>query len=155
MINSDMTQQGGVMIFTIGFAKKNAKQFFNALQHAGIKRIVDIRLNNVSQLAGFTKKDDLAFFLNTIASIEYEHRPEMAPTKELLNDYKKKKLSWSEYEKRFSSIMIERKIENIFTPNELNNSCLLCSEQQADKCHRRLIAEYLQSKWSNVQIRHL
>jgi uncharacterized protein (DUF488 family) len=155
MINSDMTQQDGVRIFTIGFAKKNARQFFNALQNAGIKRIVDIRLNNVSQLAGFTKKDDLAFFLHTIVGIEYEHRPEMAPTKELLDDYKKKNLSWVEYEKRFSKIMIERKIENILTPNGINNACLLCSEPKADKCHRRLVAEYLQSKWGNVEVRHL
>jgi uncharacterized protein (DUF488 family) len=155
MINSDMTQQDGVRLFTIGFAKKNARQFFKVLQNAGIKRIVDIRLNNVSQLAGFTKKDDLEFFLNTIAGIGYEHRPEMAPTKELLNDYKKKKLNWSEYEKRFSKIIIERKIENILTPNGLNNACLLCSEPEADKCHRRLVAEYLQSKWGNIEIRHL
>jgi uncharacterized protein (DUF488 family) len=155
MINTNITQPEGIKLFTIGFSKKNAMQFFKALQNAGVKRVLDIRLNNVSQLAGFTKKDDLKFFLHTIAGIGYEHRPEMAPTKELLDDYKKKKLNWSEYEKRFSIIIIERKIENILTPNGLNNACLLCSEPEADKCHRRLVAEYLQSKWGNIEICHL
>ncbi|HHT9132291.1 MAG TPA: DUF488 domain-containing protein [Candidatus Tripitaka californicus] len=155
MSNIDITQQNSIRLFTIGFSKKNARQFFKVLQNAGVKKVVDIRLNNVSQLAGFTKKDDLEFFLHAIAGIEYEHRPEMAPTKEILDGYKKKKLSWSEYEEWFSRVMIDRRIENIVKPAELNHACLLCSEPKADKCHRRLVAEYLRDKWGNVEIRHL
>jgi uncharacterized protein (DUF488 family) len=155
MINTNIIKHENITLFTIGFSKKNARQFFKVLQNVGVNKIVDIRLNNVSQLAGFTKKDDLEFFLNAVADIGYEHRPEMAPSKELLDCYKKKKLTWSEYETRFSILMIERHIENIIKPKELNNACLLCSEPKADKCHRRLVAEYLKSKWSNVEIRHL
>ncbi len=116
---------------------------------------MDIRLNNVSQLAGFTKKDDLEFFLQAIAGIEYKHSLKLAPTKEILDGYKKKKLSWPEYEERFSKVMIERQIEDLVTPEELDHACLLCSELTADKCHRRLVAEYLKSKWGNVEIHHL
>lgn len=144
-----------IKIFTIGFSKKTAHQFFDILQQAGVKMVIDIRLNNVSQLAGFTKKDDLKYFLDKITKINYTHRPEMAPTKEILDGYKKKKISWNEYEKKFSKIMRDRKIENLVTPEQIDNSCLLCSEPKADKCHRRLVAEYLASKWNNVEIVHL
>ena len=155
MGDNDITQQNGIKIFTIGFSKKNSREFFKILQQAGVKRVVDIRLNNVSQLAGFTKKNDLEFFLHAIAGIEYVHRLELAPTKEILDGYKKKKMSWSEYEERFSKVMIERQIEKLVTPSELDHACLLCSEPKADKCHRRLVSEYLRSKWGNVEIRHL
>jgi uncharacterized protein (DUF488 family) len=155
MSDNNITQQNGIKVFTIGFSKKRAREFFRILQKAGVKRVVDIRLNNVSQLAGFTKKNDLEFFLKAIAGIEYVHRPELAPTKEILDGYKKKKLSWPEYEERFSRVMVDRRIENIVTPDELDHACLLCSEPKADKCHRRLVSEYLRSKWGNVEIRHL
>ncbi len=155
MSDNDITHQNGIKVFTIGFSKKSAREFFKVLQNAGVKKVVDIRLNNVSQLAGFTKKDDLEFFLKAIAGIEYVYRPELAPTKEILDGYKKKKLSWSEYEERFLKVMIDRRIENIVTPDELDHACLLCSEPKADKCHRRLVSEYLRSKWGNVEIRHL
>ena len=93
-----MSDNDNIKVFTIGFAKKSAREFFRILQKAGVKKVVDIRLNNVSQLAGFTKKNDLVFFLKAIAGIEYVHRPELAPTKEILDGYKKKKLDWTEYE---------------------------------------------------------
>ena len=155
MSNTDRIQQDSIKLFTIGFSKKSARQFFRVLQNAGVKKVVDIRLNNVSQLAGFTKKDDLEFFLQAIGRIEYEHCPEMAPTKDMLDGYMKKKLSWPEYDERFSKLMIERAIENVEKPVGLDHACLLCSEPKADKCHRRLVAEYLQSKWGNVEILHL
>lgn len=155
MSDNDINQKNGIKVFTIGFSKKSAREFFKILQKVGVKRVVDIRLNNVSQLAGFTKKNDLEFFLKAIAGIEYVHRPELAPTKEILDGYKKKKMSWPEYEERFSNVMINRRIENIITPDELDQACLLCSEPKADKCHRRLVSEYLRSKWDNLEIRHL
>jgi len=155
MMNFDAPQQSEIKLFTIGFAKKNARQFFNILKNEGIVRVVDIRLSNASQFAGYTKKDDLEYFLNEIAHIKYDYRPEMAPTKELLFSYKKKKINWKEYVEKFSMIMVERKIENIFKQSELNNICLLCSEPSAEYCHRRLVAEYLQAKLGHIEIRNL
>jgi len=147
--------QNSTTIFTIGFAKKSARQFFEILRQAGVRKVIDVRLNNVSQLAGFTKKDDLAYFLEVIGGIGYEHRPELAPTKEILDGYKKKTLAWPDYEERFRALMAERQVENHLVPDDLDHACLLCSEPEADKCHRRLVAEYLQGKWVKVDIRHL
>ncbi|MEK7313555.1 MAG: DUF488 domain-containing protein [Deltaproteobacteria bacterium] len=144
-----------ITVFTIGFTKKNARTFFKLLKQAGIKRLIDIRLNNESQLAGFTKKDDLEYFLKTIADIEYSHRPEFAPSKEILDGYKKKNLTWADYEQRFQALLRERKVEDLITAAELENACLLCSEPKPDKCHRRLVAEYLRSKLGNIEISHL
>ena len=148
-------QQKGITVFTIGFAKKSAREFFGILRKAGVKKVVDIRLNNVSQLAGFTKRDDLAYFLQAIGGIGYEHRPELAPTKEILDGYKKKRLSWEEYEEGFAKLVAERQVESLLVPADLDLGCLLCSDPKADKCHRRLVAEYLRSKWRKVEIRHL
>lgn len=145
----------GITVFTIGFAKKSARDFFEILRRAGVRKVVDIRLNNVSQMAGFTKKDDLAYFLEVIGGIGYEHRIELAPTKEILDGYRKKTLSWEEYERRFLSLMQERHAETVVAPSDLDRACLLCSEPTAEKCHRRLVAEYLRDKWANVEIRHL
>jgi len=147
--------QNGITVFTIGFAKKSARQFFDILQQAGVRKVIDVRLNNVSQLAGFTKKEDLAYFLDAICSIGYEHRPELAPAKEILDGYKKKSLDWSQYEERFRALMVERQVETLLEPGDLDHACLLCSEPKPDKCHRRLVAEYLRGKWGNVNIRHL
>ncbi len=143
-------------IYTIGFTKKSAEQFFGALRKAGIKRLIDIRLNNSSQLAGFTKQDDLAFFLKEICGAEYVHNLVLAPTKEILDGYKKGKITWKEYEGRFNSLLTERKVEEKID-RELFGvpTVLLCSEPRPEKCHRRLVAEYLSKKWSNVDIRHL
>ena len=155
MINQDRPSVQETVIYTIGFTKKSARDFFDLLRRAGVRRVVDIRLNNESQLAGFTKKEDLGYFLKAIADIEYVHRPDLAPTKEILDGYKKKRLNWADYERRFLDLMKERKAENLISQTDLDKACLLCSEPKAEKCHRRLVAEYLQSKWGNVKIHHL
>lgn len=144
-----------IAIFTIGFTKKSARTFFDLLRRAGVKRIVDIRLNNESQLAGFTKKEDLEYFLKKIAGIEYIHRPDLAPTKEILDGYKKKRMTWADYERSFLDLMKERRAEALVTRADLDKACLLCSEPKPEKCHRRLVAEYLHSRWGSVEIRHL
>ena len=144
-----------VQLYTIGFTKKNAQTFFSKLRKAGVLKLIDIRLNNVSQLAGFTKRDDLIFFLKEICNCEYRHMPNFAPTKEILDAYKKKQIDWAEYERRFSKLINDRRIENLVTAEDLNNSCFLCSEPTPDKCHRRLIAEYFKEKLGNIEIKHL
>lgn len=142
-------------LFTIGFTKKNAETFFDKLRNAGVKRLIDIRLNNVSQLAGFAKRDDLIFFLKELCNCDYRHMPNFAPTKEILDAYKKKEIGWNEYVKRFSRLIIERGIENKITADELNNACFLCSEPTPEQCHRRLVAEYLKEKLGDIVIKHL
>jgi uncharacterized protein (DUF488 family) len=142
-------------IFTIGFTKKSARDFFNALRRPSLRRIVDVRLNNVSQLAGFSKRDDLRFFAETICGIEYVHLPDLAPTQAMLDEYKKKRGSWSEYETRFLDLMAQRRIEETVPRALIDGGCLLCSEDSPDHCHRRLVAEYLGRKWGNVEVEHL
>jgi uncharacterized protein (DUF488 family) len=144
-----------IRVFTIGFAKKGAREFFSALRAAGVRRVVDIRLNNVSQLAGFTKKSDLEYFLSAIGDIVYVHRPDLAPTKEILDAYKKKQIDWAEYERRFLELLRERCAESLVSPDEMDGACLLCSEPAPKTCHRRLVAEYLREKWGNVEVCHL
>jgi len=142
-------------IFTIGFTKKSAETFFTRLKKSGAKRLIDVRLNNISQLAGFTKKHDLRYFTKAICDIDYVHLPELAPTAEILNAYKKQKDGdWGLYERRFLDLMRSRQIEN--TPREiLDGGCLLCSEEKPDRCHRRLVAEYLKEHWGDVEIEHI
>lgn len=143
-------------IHTIGFTKKNAAEFFDALRGAGIGRLIDVRLNNTSQLAGFAKRDDLRFFLREICRADYLHEPKLAPTKEILDDYKKKRMSWEEYETRFVDLMIERGVENSIDRRLFDvPTVLMCSEPSPDCCHRRLAAEYLAGKWNDVRIIHL
>ncbi len=142
-------------IFTIGFTKKSAEQFFESLHLAGVKRVVDVRLNNVSQLAGFAKKNDLAYFLKRICGMDYLHLPSLAPTKEILDDYKKKRGSWDAYERAFIDLMVARKIENEIERETLKDACLLCSEDKPHYCHRRLVVEYLQKHWGNIEVAHL
>ena len=143
------------VIFTIGFAKKNARDFFKKIKEAGVRTVIDVRLNNVSQLAGFTKKLDLEYFLKEITNIEYVHRPELAPTKDILDAYKKKNIDWTVYETRFRQLLFERRVEDVVTPQLVERACFLCSEQKPDNCHRRLVAEYLHECWGNVEIIHL
>lgn len=142
-------------VFTIGFTKKSASCFFEMLRQSGAKRVVDIRLNNVSQLAGFTKKDDLAYFLKEVCGMEYVHLPELAPTQEMLDEYKKQRGDWSTYETRFLALMKQRRIEETVSREMIANSCLLCSEDKPHQCHRRLVAEYLKQHWGDVDIAHL
>ncbi len=142
-------------IFTIGFTKKSAETFFGALKGAGVARLVDVRLNNVSQLAGFAKRDDLRFFTQAICQIDYVHLLSLAPTQEMLDAYKKQKGSWNEYESRFNELLKTREIETLASKDLLDGACLLCSEEKPHQCHRRLVAEYLQHRWPNVVITHL
>jgi len=144
-----------ISIFTIGFAKKNAREFFTKLKEAGVQTVIDVRLNNVSQLAGFTKGQDLQYFLEEIAGIGYAHKLELAPTRDILNAYRKKDIDWPEYERRFRQLLIERQINDVITPQLMDKACLLCSEPKPDKCHRRLTAEYLRELWGDVEIIHL
>ena len=141
-------------LFTIGFTKTNAEGFFSRIQKSGAKKLLDVRLNNVSQLAGFAKRDDLRYFLQAICHIPYQHEPKLAPTQQMLDEYKKKRGLWEDYEKRFLNLMAERKIEEIDKAN-VEGACLLCSEDKPHHCHRRLVAEYLREKWGNVEIVHL
>jgi uncharacterized protein (DUF488 family) len=142
-------------LFTIGFTKKSAEQFFTSLASAGVKRLVDVRLNNVSQLAAFTKKEDLRYFSKAICDIDYLHVPEFAPSKDMLDAYKKKKAIWAEYELQFLELIESRHIEDRLPQSKLERACLLCSEESPEHCHRRLVAEYLQKKWPGVEIQHL
>ncbi len=144
-----------MIIYTIGFTKKNAEQFFRRLKQPGLVRVLDIRLNNVSQLAGFTKRDDLRFFLRELNGIDYRHLPELAPTKAILDEYKKNKGDWSTYEHQFLALMAQRKIEMTIQKTLVDGACFLCSEATPDHCHRRLVAEYLRSSWGDIEITHL
>jgi uncharacterized protein (DUF488 family) len=144
-----------INLHTIGFTKKTAKNFFELLMSAGVKTVIDVRLNNVSQLAGFSKKPDLEYFLKAIGGIEYIHRVDLAPTQDILDQYKKQKGDWNTYEELFLSLMEKRQIETKIDPKILENACLLCSEPTAHQCHRRLVAEYLQGKLGNLKINHL
>ena len=125
------------------------------LHESGARRIVDIRLNNVSQLAGFAKRDDLRFFLGEIGGLEYVHAPELAPTAEMLADYRKGRCDWATYEARFLDLMRERRIEETLDRSVVADGCLLCSEHTPDQCHRRLVAEYLQEHWGDIEVTHL
>jgi uncharacterized protein (DUF488 family) len=142
-------------LYTIGFTKTSAEGFFTRLQKAATKRLVDVRLHNVSQLAGFAKRDDLRFFLRAICSIDYVHQPELAPTDTLLDAYKKQSGDWSTYERSFLDLMAQRRVEETVPQAVLEDACLLCSEAKPHHCHRRLVAEYLNRKWGNVEIVHL
>jgi uncharacterized protein (DUF488 family) len=142
-------------LFTIGFTKKSARRFFTKLKDAGVKRVLDVRLNNVSQLAGFAKKDDLEFFLEAIDGIGYTHLTALAPTQSMLDAYKKQKGDWSVYAQRFLDLMRERKIEETLPKDVFEGGCLLCSEDKPHHCHRKLVADYLAEKWGNVRVTHI
>lgn len=142
-------------LFTIGFTKTSAETFFTRLQQAGVARVLDVRLNNTSQLAGFAKRDDLTYFLRAIAGIGYEHLPDLAPTQDILDAYKKRKGDWDIYTERFLTLMRNRRIEATTDRALFDRGCLLCSEDTADHCHRRLVAEYLAEKWGSVEVVHL
>ena len=142
-------------VFSIGFTKTTAESFFARLAKAGVKKVIDVRLNNVSQLAGFAKKKDLGYFLGALCGIGYEHRPELAPSKDMLDAYKKEKGEWSVYEGRFLDLMEERRIEERIPREAVDGGCLLCSEDKPHHCHRRLVLEYLNRKWGDLDIRHL
>jgi uncharacterized protein (DUF488 family) len=145
-----------VEIYTIGFTRTTARDFFGRLKRAGIRRLIDVRLSNSSQLAGFAKRDDLEFFLAELCDAEYVHEPLLAPTQELLDGFKKDKGAWEDYADGFDALLRERRIEEVCSPSFFAGpSALLCSEPTAEHCHRRLIVEYLQRAWPDAGIRHV
>lgn len=135
-----------IHICTVGFTKKNAKDFFERLRRSKVQKVIDVRLNNISQLAGFSKKDDLEYFLGQILGISYVHLPLLAPTQDILDAYKKHQGDWSVYEHRFLELMRRREIEKRLAPSMIDHGCLLCSEDKPHHCHRRLVAEYLRKR---------
>ena len=143
-------------IYSIGFTQKSASQFFGALKAHGIERLLDVRLNNTSQLAGFAKQTDLPYFLGEICGAAYEHEPLLAPTREILDAYKKREGDWAVYTEAYLSLIRSRKIESALSKESFEKrTVLLCSEATAEHCHRRLALEYLQQYWKDVTIRHL
>ena len=143
-------------LYTIGFTKKNARQFFGLIQQSGVKRVLDTRLNNVSQLAGFTKKDDLSFFLEKVAGVSYDHTLRLAPTDDMLKSYKKGEITWEAYADAYIDLIRKRHVEELFSADALNGACLLCSEATPHHCHRRLAAEFFQNHLGGgVEIVHL
>lgn len=146
-----------MLLFTMGFAQKSAKEFFSKISENKIDLLIDIRLNNKSQLAGFTKGDDLEYFLKTICNCDYQHLLEFSPTKEILDDYRNKKINWFQYEDRFIPLIESRKCAENFVERfkKYNNICLLCSEPKANMCHRRLVAEAIEKHNDGIVIKHI
>ena len=142
-------------IQTIGFTRKTAGQFFGMLRASGARRVVDVRLNNRSQLAGFAKRDDLSWLLGELCGMEYLHLPLLAPEPDMLDDYKKRGGEWGDYERRFLKLMRARRVERELSREMMDGACLLCSEHEPHFCHRRLVAEYLSGRWGKVSVRHL
>lgn len=147
---------GKVRVSTIGFTKTTAENFFDRLLAAGVKKVVDVRLNNTSQLAAFAKADDLAYFLKRIGNIQYVHQPVLAPTEGMLKSYKKEKGDWGVYQGQFLRLLEDRRVEQRLRPEAFDGACLLCSEPTPHHCHRRLVCEYLNERWGKVlDVKHL
>jgi uncharacterized protein (DUF488 family) len=145
-----------VEIHTIGFTKKSAAEFFETLRRAGIRRLIDVRLNNTSQLAGFAKRDDLQYFLRQICGADYVHESLLAPTQEILDAYKKKMIEWDQYARQYQDLLASREAEKAVNRHLFDvPAVLLCSEPTAEHCHRRLAAEYLAEHWAEVKVVHL
>ncbi|HWF32180.1 MAG TPA: DUF488 domain-containing protein [Solirubrobacteraceae bacterium] len=143
-------------IYTIGFTQTTAERFFERLGASGVARLLDVRLNNTSQLAGFAKAKDLPYFLRELVGAGYAHEPLLAPTQALLDEYKKRNGEWSDYEAKFLALMEERQIERVLAISDFEQpTALLCSEATAEHCHRRLVCEYLAGRWPDVHPVHL
>lgn len=147
-------------IYTIGFTQKSAQKFFSLLMESKVRTVVDIRLNNKSQLAGFSKGEDLKYFLTELCGIEYKHDTDLAPTKEILSSYKDKKIDWPQYEEQFFDLLNNRKIKELLAKKynlKFEGVCFLCSEATAEYCHRRLVAEYIKQSYPELitEIIHL
>ena len=151
-----MMSSQGIKIFTIGFAGTSAEHFFGRLKNAGVEKIIDTRLWADTQLAGFAKKKNLPYFLKNLADAGYEHRVELAPSEDILKDYKNKKIDWAGYVVRYNQLLADRQIVQRLAPEDVSCGCFLCSEPTPEYCHRRLLAEYLQREWDRpVEIVHL
>lgn len=144
-----------ITIFTIGFTQKTARGFFTSLIKHSVEGILDTRLNNTGQLAGFSKKNDLEYFSNEIMGKPYTHWLDSAPTDEILTAFKKKQISWETYSAEYLSLLKSRKLAQNIDPTSLHMSCLLCSEHSPKYCHRRILAEYLKDHYKDVTIVHL
>ena len=145
-----------ITLYTIGFTKKSAEQFFGLLRDNGVKQLVDVRISNSSQLAGFAKGKDLEFFTNEICHIPYKHIVDFAPTKELLDLWHKNEVTWTEYVEIYTKMLKDREIVKKYGVKSFNGACFLCSEDTPEQCHRRLLAEYLQEhSKEKVRIFHL
>lgn len=142
-----------ITLYTIGFTKKNAEKFFTLLADAKVTKLVDIRINNTSQLAGFAKGSDLAYFTKVICNIGYEHIIDFAPTKELLSDYQNKNIDWAKYEIIFNSLLEQRNVLSKYSIDDLDGACFLCTEDTPEHCHRRLLAEYFRNNHPEKDIR--
>lgn len=143
-------------VYTIGFTKKTATQFFESLKKAKVKKLIDVRLNNTSQLAAFAKRDDLEYFLRVICDAEYVHEPLLAPTQDILDEFKKNKGVWQVYEKKFRTLLKKRKVEDKLDKRMFDVRCvLLCSEPTPEHCHRRIVTDYLQSHWGKIDVTHI
>lgn len=143
-------------VFTIGFTQKKADKFFGLIKSSNVERVIDVRLNNISQLSGFAKRDDLKYFLRVICDSDYVHVPDLAPTKDILDAYKKKVITWEEYEDKFLNLIAQRNVERSLDLSLLENGCLLCSEHKPHHCHRRLVVEYLNNALDiNLDVKHL
>lgn len=146
---------GKTTLYTIGFTRKSAERFFTMLAKSGARRIIDVRLHNISQLAGFAKRDDLRYFLKALCGMDYTALPELAPTKEILDEYRKNSGGWPTYERRFLELIARRRVESLFEKSLFDGACLLCGEESPEHCHRRLVAEYLRDRWGGIDIIHL
>lgn len=145
-----------IKVATIGFTQSSAEHFFGRVRESGVKKVVDVRLHNTSQLAGFAKADDLAFFLRELCDVDYVHEPLLAPTEDIMSDFKKKKNDWQIFRERFLGLMAERQIETKLKPALFNGACLLCAEAKPHHCHRQFVCEYLNDKWDGaLEVRHL
>lgn len=145
-----------INLFTIGFTQTTAENFFERLRNAGVRKVLDVRLKNTSQLSAFAKAGDLTYFLRSICDIEYAHHDILAPEARMLKDYKKDKGDWGIYEFNFRNLMRERKIENRLSPQIFDGACLLCSEAKPHHCHRKIVCEYLNEKWGGIlNVSHL
>lgn len=145
-----------IPVTTIGFTKSTAEHFFTRIRDAGVRTVVDIRLNNSSQLAGFAKADDLGYFLKHLCGAEYQPQPMLAPTDEIMKAFKRDKGDWGSFRDAFLGLMTERQVETRLSPRMLEAACLLCSEDKPHHCHRALVCEYLNGRWGGtLSVRHI
>lgn len=144
-------------VFTIGFTQKNAETFFTLIKGNNIPLLVDVRLNNTSQLAAFSKYPDIVFFLKELCGCDYKHEVLFAPEESTLNRYKKKEINWDKYVEEFSATMKDRNIKEYILDNynSTKDICLLCSEPVPDHCHRRLISEIFLEVFPKKEVIHL
>ena len=144
-----------IKLYTIGFTKKSAQTFFELLKNAKIEKLTDTRTSNTSQLAGFAKGNDLAYFAKEVGKMDYEHIDDFAPNLDSMRAYRDKKMTWEAYEEEYLNLLDMRKVKSKYEIETLHQSCLLCSEHEAEKCHRRLLAEYFAAARNDVEIVHL